>query len=124
MPIITAPKSPTHQLPGARFTSLATPTRGSISNSVWRVELSPNTPPTPHELTEEEIFVVLQGRARVRIGEESGEAGVGDCIAVPPQTPFEIEAAGTEDLVAICCMPVGGRARMSDGHELSPPWAE
>lgn len=124
MPISRKPNGPTHELPGARFTSLATPKRGSRETSVWRVELSPGTPGTPHELTAEEVFVVLEGRAKVRLGSDESEAAVGDCIIVPPNTPFSLEALGKAPFAAICCFPVGGRGRLADGKEFAPPWAE
>jgi quercetin dioxygenase-like cupin family protein len=123
MPVLTAPPAPTHSLPGARFTSLATPTRGSRHTSVWRVELAPGTPPTPHQLTREEVFVVLSGRARVRLGDDVREAGAGDTIVVPHDTPFEISALGDAPFEALCCMPVGGEARLEGGANFVPPWA-
>jgi mannose-6-phosphate isomerase-like protein (cupin superfamily) len=123
MPVLPAPSSPTHSLPGALFTSLATPQRGSNDTSVWRVEIAPGTPATPHELTREEVFVVLSGRALVRLGNEEREASVGDAIVVPRDTPFELSAGGDEPLLALCCMPVGGEARLADGTTFTPPWA-
>jgi mannose-6-phosphate isomerase-like protein (cupin superfamily) len=92
--------------------------------SVWRVELTPGTPGTPHQLTAEEVFFVLEGRAKVRLAGDVSEAGPGDCIIVPPDTPFALEAVGPSDFAAICCLPVGGRARLADGNEFTPPWAE
>ena len=123
MPVLPAPLIATHTLDGARFTSLATPTRGSTDTSVWRVELAPGHPATLHELTREEVFVVLSGRARVRLGDERNDAVPGDAIVVPPNTPFEISVAGSEPLRAICCMPVGGEARLPDGTTFPPPWS-
>jgi mannose-6-phosphate isomerase-like protein (cupin superfamily) len=108
---------------GARFTSLATPDRGSTDTSVWRVEINPGHPATPHQLTREEVFVVLSGRARVRLGEDVREASAGDAIVVPRDTHFEIAVAGEEPLHALCCMPVGGKARLVDGTTFVPPWA-
>ena len=62
MPVIHAPTEPTHALGAPRFTSLATPSRGGTDDtSLWRVSIAPGTPPTPHSLTREEIFVVLSG---------------------------------------------------------------
>lgn len=123
MAVLVAPDAPTHTLPGAAFTSLATPARGSVSNSVWRVRLAPATPATPHEVTREEIFVILAGRARVRIGGEEREAASGDAVVVPADTPFEIACAGDAPLEALCCLPVGGMARLADGTTFVPPWA-
>ena len=44
MAVLPAPPRHTHELPGARFTSLATPSRGSSDTSVWLVELAPGQP--------------------------------------------------------------------------------
>jgi mannose-6-phosphate isomerase-like protein (cupin superfamily) len=123
MPVIAAPSAPTHELPGTHFTSLATPSRGSTDTSVWLVEIAPHTPATPHELTREEVFVVLSGRAAVRIGDERYEAEPGDAIVVPAATSFELTAAGDAGFTALCCMPVGGRARVGDTEPFTPPWA-
>lgn len=123
MPVIQGPAAPTHALHGAKFTSLATPSRGSSATSVWRVELAPGAPATPHEVTREEIFVVLSGRAAVRLGDERAEAAAGDAVVVPADTRFEIACAGDEPLHALCCLPVGGEARLGDGTAFVPPWA-
>src|SRR5438128_12187497 len=98
MAVIPAPSGPTHELPGARFTSLATPSRGSTETSVWLVDLAPGTPGTPHRLTREEVFVVLAGEAEVRLGDTVSHAAVGDAIVVPPDTPFSLAAAGAHPL--------------------------
>jgi mannose-6-phosphate isomerase-like protein (cupin superfamily) len=124
MAVIPAPERPTHELHGARFTSLATPSRGSSDTSVWRVELAPHTPGVPHELTREEVFVVLSGRASVRLGDTHTSASAGDAIVVPANTPFALENPGDEPLLALCCLPVGGEARLADGRAFVPPWAQ
>ena len=123
MPVLPAPSSATHVLDGAQFTSLATPNRGSTDTSVWRVELAPGHPATPHQVTREEVFVVLSGRARVRLGDDVREASAGDAIVVPRDTNFEITVQGNEPLQALCCMPVNGEARLADGTTFVPPWA-
>jgi mannose-6-phosphate isomerase-like protein (cupin superfamily) len=124
VPVITAPAEPTHDLGGARFTSLVTPLRGATRTSVWQVEIDPDTPPTPHSLTSEEVFVVLDGTASVRIGDEDGHASTGDAIVVPAGVRFELANGGDTPLRLLCCMPVGGQARLDDGTTFTPPWAE
>ncbi len=123
MPVLTAPTSPTHRLHGTAFTSLATPSRGSTDVSVWTVEIEPGTPATPHRLTREEVFVVLSGRAAVRLDDTNALATPGDAIVVPPDTHFELTNIGDVPLRLLCCMPVGGQARLSDGSVITPPWS-
>lgn len=124
MPVLRAPAKPTHDLGGARFTSLATPARGATETAVWRVEILPDTPTTPHSLTREEVFVVLKGTASVRIGGNATEATAGDAIVVPAGVEFELANAGGRPLELVCCLPVGGQARLADGTTFTPPWAE
>ncbi|WP_138734248.1 cupin domain-containing protein [Modestobacter excelsi] len=124
MAVVPAPSQPTHEVGGVRFTSLATPSRGSTDSSVWAVEIAPGAQGAPHQLTREEVFVVLDGRADVRIGDERATAGPGDAIVVPPGVPFALAAAGDEPLRALCCLPVGGRAQLPGGAPFVPPWAQ
>jgi mannose-6-phosphate isomerase-like protein (cupin superfamily) len=123
MAVIPAPAAPTHELGGARFTSLATPSRGSTDTSVWLVDIAPGTEGAPHELTREEVFVVLAGRAEVRLGETVSRADVGDAIVVPPGVRFALAPIGEEPLRAVCCLPVGGQGQLADGEPFTPPWA-
>ncbi|HEY6724903.1 MAG TPA: cupin domain-containing protein [Polyangiaceae bacterium] len=124
MPVLHAPERPTHELPGAKFTALSTPARGAVDNSIWTVELAPGTPATPHQVTREEVFVVLSGTATVRLAGVEASASPGDAIVVPANTSFEISARGSEPLRALCCLPVGGQARLPDGQTFTPPWAQ
>lgn len=124
MPVLNAPAVPTHDLGGARFTSLATPSRGATDTAVWKVEILPGTPATPHALTREEVFVVLEGKASVWIAGNDGRADPGDAIVVPAGAEFELTNAGAEPLRLLCCLPVGGRARLADGSTFTPPWAQ
>ena len=124
MPVVPCPPTPTHDLGGTRFTSLATPTRGSTETAVWVVDIDAGTPATPHSLTREEVFVVLQGRAEVRIGGRAETASTGDAIVVPAGIDFELSAAGDQPVRLLCCLPVGGQGRLADGAAFTPPWAE
>ena len=124
MPVIPAPAGPTHDLGPTRFTSLATPQRGTSTTSVWQVEIEPGTPPTPHSLTAEEVFIVLGGTAMVRFGTSEPEfAHPGDAVVVPPGVRVEVAVHGDLALRMLCCMPVGGQGYLDDGVTFTPPWA-
>jgi mannose-6-phosphate isomerase-like protein (cupin superfamily) len=124
MAVIPVPAEATHALGSARFTSLATPTRGSQETAVWRVEIAPRTPGTWHSLTREEIFVVLDGEAAVEIGGTPERAYPGDAIVVPAHARFALTNDGDVPLRLLCCLPVGGQGRMPGGEPFTPPWAE
>jgi mannose-6-phosphate isomerase-like protein (cupin superfamily) len=123
MSIIHAPDKATHDIGTARFTSLATPSRGSTETAVWQVEIEGDAPAVPHSLTREEVFVVLEGTAAVRIGDAAGIANQGDAIVVPAFTEFELSNGADVPLRLLCCFPVGGQAQL-DGATFTPPWAE
>ena len=125
MSVVQAPTEPTHTLEGTSFTSLATPSRGlTTDTAVWRVSIAPGTTPTPHALTREEIFVVLHGCADVTIDATQTSALSGDAIVVPPGATFQLANAGAEPLELLCCLPVGGQARLDDGTLMTPPWSQ
>ena len=123
MPVLS-PAPPMDPFPGTRFVPLAAPSRGSARTSVWRVEVQPGTPAAPHQVTEEEIFIVLDGRASVSIGGEVTPASAGDAIVVPPNTDLALQNVGEEPLRLLCVLPIGGQARMPDGEVFTPPWAQ
>jgi quercetin dioxygenase-like cupin family protein len=122
MAILPSPGAPTHDLGPTRFTSLATPTRGSAETSIWIVDIDPGTPATPHSVTREEVFVVLEGIASVTLDGDRGIARAGDAFVVPPDVPFEVANDADGPLKMMCCLPVGGQARTADATFI-PPWA-
>jgi len=124
MPVIPAPPGATHELPGTRFTSLATPSRGTVETSVWQVELDPGTESASHSLTREEVFVVLEGTAVVELDGERSTASAGDAIAVPAGPSFALANGGDGPLRMLCCLPVGGKAQIGAQDPFTPPWAQ
>lgn len=124
MPVLTAPSAPTHEVGSTKFTSLATPSKGTVSTAMWSVEIAPGTPPTPHSLTSEELFTVIAGTAHVKIAETEEVANVGDVIVIPADVVFVLSNPTSEPLRMLCCLPVGGQARLADGSVFTPPWAQ
>jgi quercetin dioxygenase-like cupin family protein len=124
MPVVPAPAQPTHEAGPARFTSLATPSRGTSETCVWEVSIPPATPATPHSLTREEVFIVLAGSAAVRLDGRADTARTGDAIVVPAGVELELANAGDAPLRLLCCMPVGGQAVVAGDEPFTPPWAE
>jgi mannose-6-phosphate isomerase-like protein (cupin superfamily) len=124
MPVLDSPQEPTHRLPGAEFTSLATPSSGSHDTSVWEVSLTPGHQGTPHQLTRQEVFVILSGRGTAHLDGRRHPVAAGSVLVIPTYTDFAIEASGDEALVALCCLPVGGQGIIGDAEPFTPPWAD
>ena len=124
MAVIKRPTEPTHRLPGAEFTSLATPGRSDAATSVWVVRLAPGHGGLPHQLTAGETFVALDGQARVNLAGTAALLRAGDSLVVPPGVEFSIEADGDSAFEAVCVLPFGGQAVTAGGEPFTPPWAE
>jgi mannose-6-phosphate isomerase-like protein (cupin superfamily) len=124
MPVLYAPDAPTHDIPGARFTTLASPSRGAAETSVWRLELLPGAEPVPHLVTREEIFVALEGEAVATLDGVEQRVRVGDVLVLPPGVEFSLTTPGAQPFGALVCQPVGGQAAMPGGELFTPPWAE
>ena len=122
MPVIPRPDAPTHQLPGAAFTSLATPSVGSPDVAVWEVRLTSGHDATPHRLTRHEVFVATAGRAVATLDGVLHPVAAGDVLVVPPATTLSLQPEA-EGFTALCCLPSDGKAVMGDGEPFTPPWA-
>ena len=124
MPVLPAPVRPTHELPGARFTTLASPLRGSTETSVWMLELDAGAEPVPHRVTREEVFVALEGEAIATLDGVAHTVRAGQTLALPPDVQFTLVATGPTPFLALVCLPVGGQAVVAGGDPFTPPWAQ
>jgi mannose-6-phosphate isomerase-like protein (cupin superfamily) len=122
-PLIAAATAPTFTLPGVEFTGLAAPSRGATESAVWIVRIAPGTPGLPHQLTREEVFVVLEGRARATVDGTDYDLAAGDGFIVPPHTSFALANPYAEAFRAVAVLPVGG-AGVVNGDTFVPPWAQ
>ena len=59
-----------------------------------------------HGLTEE-IYYILEGQGRMRIGDETADVGPGDAVAIPPAAFHQITNTGSGVLKFLCCCAPG-----------------
>lgn len=71
-----------------------------------RVAVSAVTTPHYHPRTEE-IYYILSGTGRMRLGDERHDVGPGDAIAIPPGMIHQIENTGSVELKFLCCCAPG-----------------
>ena len=55
----------------------------------------------------EEIYYVLEGRGRMRVGDQTRDVGVGDAVAIPPGAVHQIANTGQTVLKFLCCCAPG-----------------
>lgn len=122
MPVIDRNAQRHHELPGARFQTLASPSIGSEETSVWRLRVEPGTPGVPHRVTREEIFVVLAGSATASLDGAAQPLAPGSTLVLPAGVELCLETRD-DAFEAIVCLPVGGQGVVGDGDPFTPPWA-
>lgn len=71
-----------------------------------RLPAGATTTPHYHRLTEE-IYYILEGLGRMRIGDESRDVRPGDAIAIPPGAVHQISNRGQIVLKFLCCCAPG-----------------
>ena len=124
MPHITAETAPKFQMHGAEFVGLASPSSGATENAVWMVTLHAGSTPVAHQLSREETFVCIAGRALVRVGHETHDLTAGGAVVVPAGTDLEISNPDAmTPFRAVAILPVGGQARVAGQAPFVPPWA-
>ena len=69
---------------------------------------SPGGSTTPHHhVKTEEIYYILEGRGRMRVGQETLPVGPGDAIAIPPGVSHQIDNTSAGVLKFLCCCAPG-----------------
>ncbi len=122
MPKIDNSSTPSFDMAGVTFTSIAAPSRGSTENGIWRAKIAPGEG-VLHHMTREEIIVAVAGEGRVRMAGEIFALRPGDAFAVPAFTEFRLESGTTEPFEAMVVLPAGGRAVIGDQPSFQPPWS-
>ena len=69
--------------------------------------------------TQDELYFVHTGTARVEVGDETRELGAGGLVHVESTTPRRISNAGEDDLVLLVVGGKGGYVER-DGHLVDP----
>jgi quercetin dioxygenase-like cupin family protein len=123
MPLLSRNSAPTFAVSGVSFVTLSSPSRGSTENSVWLFNVEPGTTGTEHQVSREETFIALRGRALVTVGGATHVLEAGNAFVVPADSRLSLSNPGTERFEAIAVLPVGGTVRVGDAPAFTPAWA-
>ena len=94
---------------GSEIRELLAHRNSKIRNqSLAEARLLPGITTTAHyHPRTEEIYYILAGQARMRIGEETCDVGPGDAIGIRPGQVHQITNTGSETLTFLCCCAPG-----------------
>ena len=81
-----------------------------IGYSLAHAAVGPGERTFPHRLASTEVYVILEGRGRMRVGDERAEVGPGDAIVIPAGEAQSIENAGPGVLAFLCIVDPPWRA--------------
>ncbi|MDR8408360.1 cupin [Nonomuraea sp. 3-1Str] len=123
MAVIRDAQARRSETPGGVMTTLASPTQGDATRSVWRVDAKPGAEGPVHDFDVEQVWTWLSGAATVELGEETFGVEAGDTVVMPPHTRRRVLAGAAEGYAAIVTAAAGARAITADGADFGvPPW--
>jgi quercetin dioxygenase-like cupin family protein len=111
------------ELPGIRFTGLASPSRGTDQLCTWMLDLEPGLRSSEHHtIDRDEVFLVLSGT--IRLHPDSPTMHPGDAAIVPAGQPIAISNAGDGPAIVHVAISADFTAASADGTPIeTPPWA-
>lgn len=119
---------PVHRSPdvfdthGSRFSSYASPSRGTAQLCGWRLDVPAGLPGAAHRPNREELFLVLSGELGVSIDGAQDTARPGDVVVVPAGCELRVDG-GPAGGAAWVTTTAGLEAQLTDGSTFAPPWA-
>src|SRR5581483_4877501 len=94
MPFIRSAEGTEHRMHGAVFTAYANPGAGSAELCAWSTRLPAGQRGAEHQVSREEIFLVLEGAPRISVNGEEAALAPGDVVIAPPQSLLHLDNPG------------------------------
>ena len=124
MPIIRSTDGTEHGVHGVTFTAFANSNTGSHELCAWSTRIPAGQPGVPHRVSKEELLLVTSGVLRVAIDDETSDVRPGDVVVVPADSMLKIESAADQDSTLWVTTSRGLSAKLPDGSDFLPPWAQ
>ncbi|HEX4214068.1 MAG TPA: cupin domain-containing protein [Candidatus Dormibacteraeota bacterium] len=121
MPVIRSADRRLTETPNAVMTTFASPTLGGAERPVWRVDMRAGAEGPLHVFDVEQVWIVIDGAARVEIGDEIHTLAAGDTVVIPSGRLRRILADPNHGLAAIVTAAPGARASLPDGTDRGVP---
>lgn len=110
------------ETPNAVMTTVASPSLGRSTTSLWLVEMHPGAVGPEHAFDGELIWAVTRGTGRLTSEGSTCELGAGDTVVLPGGAMRQF-TAGPEGFTAVVTGPGGSTVTRADGEPAGvPPW--
>jgi mannose-6-phosphate isomerase-like protein (cupin superfamily) len=124
MPVIRSTEGVEHKVHGVHFTAYANSKTGTSELCAWSTRIPAAQPGVPHRVSKEELLLITSGTPHVTIDDETTAVAPGDVIVVPTGSMLTIEGAPDQDSTMWVTTTRGLIAKLPDGSDLAPPWAQ
>ncbi len=120
MPVVRPADATQFETHGARFSSYATPSRGSSQLCAWRLDVPADLEGVAHRPSREEVLLVLDGELRITLDGTQADLRQGDVVLVPVDSEFRVDG-GPNGATAWVTTTPGLEAVTADGSRIAPP---
>jgi quercetin dioxygenase-like cupin family protein len=124
MPVFETTDCRSHAMHGAEFHSYVAPSRGSAQLCAWRVDVEPGTAGVEHEVSDEEVFLVLAGSPVLTLDGTSRRMSSGSVALAKAGSTVKLDNLSNEPAELWVTTVAGLTATTADGSVIAPPWAE
>ena len=107
---------------GSTFSSYVAPSRGARELCAWELSVPAGLVGEPHRPTREEILRVLEGELHLTLDGDQSVLHAGDVALVAANAELRVDGGPDGATVWVTTTP-GLEAVLSDGHRITPPWA-
>ncbi|HWG25463.1 cupin domain-containing protein [Actinospica sp.] len=124
MPVIRSTEGIEHDVHGATFTAYANSRTGASELCAWTTRIPAGQPGMPHQVSREELLLVTSGAPRFTIDGTAVNARPGDVVVVPADSMLTVEGGADQDSTMWVTTSRGLTAKLADGSDFTPPWAQ
>lgn len=107
---------------GNKIKGLATPNSGSKQFEVWKSEIAVGSKTPLHKHASDEIFVLLKGKAKFVVGEDSHIVTAPATVIAPANKNHQVFNIGTDPIEQIVIIGAGSKIWGGSGKLLNLPW--
>jgi quercetin dioxygenase-like cupin family protein len=124
MPVIRSTEGIVHDVHGATFTAYANSRTGASELCAWSTRIPARQPGVPHRVSKGELLLVTSGAPLFTVDGATVDANPGDVIVVPADSMLTVEGAADQDSTMWVTTSRGLTAKLPDGSDFAPPWAQ